>query len=60
MGLRINTNMTEFMGVTKRNERLPVEISIETRLLSLVGSFRYLGSLVNEDGRCDKEIKARI
>ena len=28
--------------------------------MSQVESFRYLGSLVSEDGRCDKEIRARI
>ena len=60
LGLRINTDKTEVMGVTKRNERLPVEISIGGGLLSQVESFRYLGSLVDEDGRCDKEIRARI
>ena len=60
VGLRINTNKTEVLRVTKINERLPVEISSEGRLLSQVSSFRYLGDLISEDDRSDKEIEARI
>ena len=59
-GLRINKAKTEVMGVTKRSERLPVTISIEGTALNQVETFRYLGSLVSEDGRCDAEVRARI
>ena len=58
-GLESYTDKIEVTGVTKRTERLPMKISNGGRLLSQVVSFRYLGSLVSEDGRCDKEIKAR-
>ena len=54
MGLRINIGKTEVMGVTKRRENLPVNVHIEGTIL------RYLGSLVCEEGRCDKEIRARM
>ena len=60
LGLRINIDKTEVMGVTKRSEPLPVNIYMEGRRFNQVASFKYLGSLVSEDGRCDKEIKARI
>ena len=48
------------MGVTKRRERLAVNMSIEGVALKQVGKFRYLGSFVSEDGRCDGEIRAII
>ena len=60
MGLRINKNKTESMGVTKESGRLPVNITLEGVPIKQVNSFRYLGSLVSEDGKCDAEIRARI
>lgn len=60
MGLRINKVKTEVMGITKRSERLPINIGADGTALKQVESFRYLGSLVNEDGRCDSEIRSRI
>ena len=60
MGLWINKGKTERMGVTKRRERLPVTISVEGTVLKQVESFRYLGSLVWGDARCDKKISAKI
>ena len=59
-GLRINKSKTEVMGVTKRRERLPVSINIEGVAIRQVEKFKYLGSLVSEDGKCDEEIRARI
>ena len=59
-GLRINRSKTEVMGVTKRNESLVMNINIEGVALKQVTKFRYLGSLVTEDARCETEIKARI
>ena len=48
------------MGVTKMNERLPVEICIGGRLLSQAVSFRYLQTLFSEGIKCDKVIKAKL
>ena len=59
-GLKINISKTEVMGLTKRAGQLPVSISLESRVLSQVGSFKYLGSTVCEDGKCDTDIKIRI
>ena len=59
-GLRINKSKTEVMGITKRTERLTVRTNIEGAPIKQVASFRYLGSLVTEDGRCDSEIRTRI
>ena len=60
VGLRINKGKTEVMGVTKRRDRLPVTINVEGSALKQIETFRYLGSLVCEDARCDAEIKTRI
>ena len=60
VGLRINKGKTEVMGITKRRDRLPVTINVEGSALKQVETFRYLGSLVCEDARCDAEIKTRI
>ena len=60
VGLRINIGKTEVMGVTKKKDQLKVNIRIGGQAVKQVKSFRYLGSLVDEDGRCDAEIRSRI
>ena len=59
-GLKINIGKTEVMGLTKRPEQLPVSISLRGDTLNQVSSFKYLGSLVSEDGKCDPDIRVRI
>ena len=58
-GLKINIGKTEVMGLTKRPEQLPVSISLRGDTLNQVSSFKYLGSLVSEDGKCDPDIRVR-
>ena len=60
IGLKINIGKPELMGVTKRTEQLRVEAHVNGEAVRQVSSFRYLGSLISEDGRCDAEIKSRI
>ena len=60
LGLRINIGKTEVMGVTKRRERLPVNITLAGESLKQVATFKYLGSVLSEDGRCESEIRTRI
>ena len=38
----------------------PVTITIDQKQLENVKSFKYLGSMLTEDGRCTCEIKSRI
>ena len=59
MGLRINKGKTEVKEVIERSGRFPVTTSIDATPLKQVDWFRYLGSLVSEEGRCDAEICAR-
>ncbi len=58
-GLKINMTKTECMGTFKRDRR-NVNINIRGNNIKQVTNFRYLGSLVREDGQCEAEIKARI
>ena len=60
IGLKINIGKTEVMGVTKRTEQLRVEAHVNGEAVRQVSSFRYLGSLISEDGRSDAEIKSRV
>ena len=59
-GLKINIGKTEVMGLTKRREELPVNIILGTGALKQVSTFKYLGSLICDDGKCDTDIRARI
>ena len=48
------------MGVTKREGRLPVNIRIQGTTVKQMANFKYLASVIEEEGRGDAEIKARI
>ena len=60
MGLMRNKGKVEVMGVTKLRMRLPVIICVECTALKLFEWFWYMGSLVYEDARCDKEKNTRL
>ena len=59
-GLKSNIRKTEVMGLTKRAEQLPVNIRLRDTAMKQVSSFKYLGSIIHEDGKCDTDIKSRI
>ena len=59
-GLMINKFKTEVMGVNESREKLAVNRNIDGVAIKQVGKFRYLGSLMSENGRCGEEIRARI
>jgi len=44
----------------KCNENFPVKIMIDQTQLENVESFKYLGSILTNDGKCTCEIKCRI
>jgi hypothetical protein len=49
---------TKVMRISK--EPLPVKIMIDQKQLENVESFKYLGSILTNDGRCTCDIKCRI
>ena len=61
-GLHINLGQgkTEVMGITKRAEDLVVNIGLDGRHITQVQSYKYLGVMVTDDGRCGTEVRKRI
>ena len=58
-GMKINTKKTKVMKVS-RNVGEEINIVINGSRIEQVKSFKYLGSTMTEDGRCETEIKVRI
>jgi hypothetical protein len=56
--MEINVEKTTVMRITR--EPSPVTIYIDQKQLENVKSFRHLGSMLTDDGRCTCEIKSRI
>ena len=59
-GLKVNFSKTKVMVVRKGEEQMDTRIAIDSNNLEQVKSFSHLGSILTEEGRCDKEIKTRI
>src|SRR6476661_7033908 len=57
--LKINIKKTKAM-VVSRNGGERVNITVEGQSVEQVSKFRYLGSLISEDGRCLDDVKTRI
>ena len=56
-GLKINKSQTEVMVISRTVRNPRINIRIEDNLVKQVGRFNYLRSLINEDGRCEDEIR---
>jgi len=48
------------MVISKSLNTLPCNVTVNGDKLEQVDQFSYLGSLITQDSRCDKEIKRRI
>ena len=57
--MKINIKKTKAM-VVSRNGGERVNITVEGQSVEQVSKFRYLGSLISEDGRCLDDVKKRI
>ena len=57
-GMEMNVEKTKVMRISR--QPFPVEIMIDQKQLENVESFKYLGSILTNDGRCICEIKSRI
>src|SRR6478609_2519322 len=57
--MKINIKKTKAM-VVSRNGAERVNITAEGQSVKQVSKFRYLGSLISEDGRCLDNVKTRI
>ena len=56
--MKINVKKTKTMVVSKKGGT--VSIVIEGQRVEQVKTFKYLGSVIAEDGRCMEDIKQRI
>ena len=59
-GLSINLKKTECMVISKYENPMDCGITLKGNLIKQVENFKYLGTWITNDGKCDKEIKARI
>jgi hypothetical protein len=57
-GMEMNVEKTKVMSISR--QPTPVTIKIDEKQLENVKCFKYLGSLLTDDGRCTCEIKSRI
>ncbi|PNF39295.1 hypothetical protein B7P43_G16696, partial [Cryptotermes secundus] len=57
-GMEMNVEKTKVMKISR--QPTPVTIKIDQKQLENVKCFKYLGSLLTDDGRCTCEIKSRI
>ena len=57
--MKINIKKTKVMRVSKSGGGR-VSIMLEGKEVEQVRNFKYLGSTLSDDGRCDTEIKIRI
>ena len=58
-GMKINIKKTKVMVVTKKGHR-KAKIEIAGQELEQVSHYKYLGSILTEDGRCEKDMKTRL
>jgi len=54
----MNVEKTKVMRISR--QPFPVKIMIDQKKLEDMESFKYLGSMLTNDGRCTCEIKSRI
>ena len=57
--MKINLNKTKVMEIGKHRSS-NVDIQIRGTRLEQVHRFRYLGTILQANGGCDEEIKARL
>ena len=57
-GKEMNVDKTKVVRISK--QLFPVKIMMDQKQLENVESFKYLGSMLTNDGRCTCEIKCRI
>ena len=57
-GMEMNVEETKVMRISRQQS--PVKIMIDQKQLENVECFKYLGSILTNDGRCTCEIKSRI
>ena len=60
LGQYMNVSKTKKMMVNKAAEGRNIAIDVDGQELEQVRDVRYLGQIITDDCRCDKEVKRRI
>ena len=58
-GMKINLKKTKVMRITHLKNRT-MKIIVEGKVLEVVQEFKYLGSIITNDGRCETDKRRRI
>ena len=58
-GMKINISKTKVMRITHLRNK-SIKILIDETEIEAVNEFKYLGSVISNDGRCEPEIRKRI
>ena len=58
-GMKINLKKTKVMRITHTINK-NIKITIDGVRIKAVTEFKYLGSIITDDGRCETEIRRRI
>ena len=58
-GIKINLKKTKVMRITHHKNRT-MKIVLEGKTIEVVEEFKYLGSVITDDGYCETEIRRRI
>ena len=59
-GLSINVKKTECLVVSRKSQPPEIRLRIGGESIKQVGKFKYLGSWITSDGKCDQDIRSRI
>src|SRR5438132_2246340 len=59
-GLSINIKKAESMVLSKYENNRDSRITLKGNPIKQVENFKYLGTWITNDGKCDEEIKSRI
>src|SRR5215467_3203829 len=59
-GLKVNRAKTEYMECKwEKGQRVVGDVKIQGKSIKKVGEYKYLGSVMQEDGEINREVEAR-
>ena len=59
-GMKVNRRKTEYMCVNERQDNSSGTVKMQGEEVAKVEDFKYLGSTVQSNGKCGREVKKRV
>ena len=59
-GMKVNRRKTEYMCVNERQDTGSGTVKMQGKEVAKVDDFKYLGSTVQSNGECGREVKKRV